>query len=142
MSSTAPVEMSTSFAPGAAPCSRVPSVSVVSRPATMPLTCVPWPPTDSVSVSTEVGTSTMQLVPVLDSSRHTLLRLRTTAVPPSGSCRNGCVGSTPESMTATDTPVPSSAVPLPPVRVLRASDPRVAVFEVASENEIGWLPSR
>src|SRR5690242_16530551 len=46
MSSTAPVEMSTSLAPGAAPWSLRPSVVVVGRPATIPLTCVPWPPAD------------------------------------------------------------------------------------------------
>src|SRR3954471_5360327 len=37
MSRTAPVEMSTRLAPGAAPCSWVPSVSVVGRPAAVPL---------------------------------------------------------------------------------------------------------
>src|SRR6478735_4581903 len=56
ITSAAPVEMDTSLAPGAAPWSVLPSLSVVGRPATMPLTCVPWPPTDSVSVSTKPGT--------------------------------------------------------------------------------------
>src|SRR5690242_1413417 len=73
MSSTAPVEMSTRLAPGAAPCSCVPSVSVVGRPATMPLTWVPCPPPEIVSVSTTFGTFTTQSLLVLDSSRQTLL---------------------------------------------------------------------
>ena len=84
----------------------------------------------------------MQSVLVLDSSAQVLLRLRTTAVPPSGSAKYGWVGSTPESMTATETPAPSSLVPLAPVRVSRASDLRVAVLEVSSKNLMGWLPSR
>src|SRR5256714_13395659 len=53
MLSPAPTDRLISVAPGAAPCSFVPSVSVVSRPATMPATCVPCPPADSVSVSPE-----------------------------------------------------------------------------------------
>src|SRR4051794_30853936 len=73
MSRTAPVEMSTRLAPGAAPCSWVPSVSVVGRPATMPLTWVPWPPPEIVSVSRLFGTFTTQLLLVFDSSRQTLL---------------------------------------------------------------------
>src|SRR3954470_7377663 len=73
MSSTAPVEMSTRLAPGAAPCSFVPSVSVVGRPATMPLTWVPCPPPEMVSVSRLFGTFTTQLLLVFDSSRQTLL---------------------------------------------------------------------
>src|SRR4051794_40651997 len=108
MSSTAPVEMFTRPAPGAAPWSRVPSVSVVGRPATMPDTCMPWPPPEIVSVSTAVGTGTTQSVLAIDSSRHRLLRLATTALLPSLLRRNGWVGSTPESMTATETPLPSS----------------------------------
>ena len=108
MSSTAPVEMETRLAPGAAPCSCVPSDSVVGRPATMPFTCVPWPPPEMVSVSSESGTGTTQSVLVVDSSRQTLLRLATTALLPSAFAGSGWVGSTPESMTATETPLPSS----------------------------------
>src|SRR4051794_11661549 len=73
MSRTAPVEIDTRLAPGAAPCSCVPSVRVVGRPATMPLTCVPWPPPEIVSVSRMFGTLTTQSLLVLDSSRQTLL---------------------------------------------------------------------
>src|SRR5215218_8575562 len=79
MSRTAPVEIETRLAPGAAPWSFVPSVSVVGRPATMPSTCVPCPPPEIVSVSTLSGTRTTQSVVVLDSSRQTLLRFATTA---------------------------------------------------------------
>src|SRR4051812_1896474 len=104
MSSTAPVEMSTRLAPGAAPTWRVPSVSVVGRPATMPFTCVPCPPPEMVSVSSVAGIRSTQLVLVLLSSRQTLLRLATTAREPLAFFRNGWVGSTPESMTATETP--------------------------------------
>ena len=140
--STAPVEIETRLAPGAAPCSRVPSVSVVGRPATMPFTCVPCPPPETVSVSTAVGTRTTQLVVVVLSSRQTLLRLATTALVPSAFLKNGCVGSTPESITATETPEPSSALPLAPVSVATASAPRVAVLLVSSVYSIGVLPSR
>src|SRR3954464_2722316 len=91
ISSTAPVEMSTRLAPGAAPWSFVPSLSVVGRPATMPLTWVPWPPPEMVSVSVPMppidGTGTTQSGVEFDSSRQTLLRLATTALPPSASCR-------------------------------------------------------
>src|SRR5919202_3484984 len=104
MSSTAPVEIETRLAPGAAPCSFRPSLVVTGRPATMPLTWVPWPPPEMVSVSTEFGTGSTQSVLVLDSSRQRLLRLATTALLPSGLRKAGCVGSTPESMTATETP--------------------------------------
>ena len=62
-----------------------------------------------------------------DSSRQTLLRLATTALLPSSFWNEGWVGSTPESMTATETPLPSSAEPFAPVKVLAASAPRVAV---------------
>ncbi len=41
MTMPAPVETETSLAPGAAPWSLPPEDSVVGRPATMPLTCVP-----------------------------------------------------------------------------------------------------
>ena len=51
----APVEIETSLAPGAAPWSLPPSVSVVGRPATMPLTWVPWPPTRERVGVDEVG---------------------------------------------------------------------------------------
>src|SRR3954465_14068094 len=95
-----------------------------------------------VSVSRKPGTGRTQSVPVFDSSRQTLLRLATTALPPSASWRNGGDGSTPESMTATETPLPSSGCPFAPVRVCTASAPRVAVFEVWSKNSIGLLPSR
>ena len=74
-------------------------------------------------------------------SQSTLLLL-TTADPPPGSWRNGCVGSTPESMTPTETPLPVRAVPSAPVRVLIASSPRVEVWEVYWLISIGWLPSR
>src|SRR4051812_9585154 len=117
ISRTAPVEMSTRLAPGAAPCSCVPSVSVVGRPATMPFTCVPWPPPEIVSVSIDVGTGITQSELVFDSSRQTLFRLATTALPPPAFCRNGWVESTPESMTATETPLPSSGSPFAPVSV-------------------------
>src|SRR3954447_171229 len=73
MSRTAPVEMSTRLAPGAASCSCAPSVSVVGRPATMPLTCVPCPPPEMVSVSRLFGTFTTQLLLVFDPSRQRLL---------------------------------------------------------------------
>ena len=43
------------------PCSFVPSVRVVGRPATMPLTWVPCPPPEMVSVSSESGSVTTQL---------------------------------------------------------------------------------
>ena len=55
MNRPAPVERETSFAPGAAPWSCLPLLRVTGLPATMPLTWVPWPPTDRVSVSTVVG---------------------------------------------------------------------------------------
>ena len=45
-------------------------------------------------------------------------------------------------MTPTDTPLPVSAVPSAPVRVLIASSPRVARWEVSRLNSIGVLPSR
>ena len=85
----------------------------------MPLTWVPWPPTDSVSVSTAVGSSCT--VQNASSGSHSVLRLATTALLPSASAKYGCVGSTPESMTATLTPRPVSAVPSAPVRVWVAS---------------------
>jgi hypothetical protein len=52
------------------------------------------------------------------------------------------VGSTPESMTATETPLPSRARPFAPVSVATASAPRVAALEVSCVKEIGVLPSR
>src|SRR4051794_18981837 len=73
ISRTAPVEMSTRLAPGAAPCSLVPSDSVVGRPATMPFTWVPCPPPEMVSVSMPFGTWSTQELLVLDSSRQALL---------------------------------------------------------------------
>ena len=123
--------MDTRPAPGAAPAACRRRASVVGRPATMPLTWVPWPPPEMVSVSTTPGTATTQSVLVVDSSRHTLFRLATTALLPSSLRKYGCVGSTPESMTATETPLPSRASPFAPVRVSTASAPRVAVFEVS-----------
>ena len=135
------MEIDTRLAPGAAPDNEDPSVSVVGRPATMPLTCVPCPPPEMVSVSTLSGSATTQSVLVFDSSRQRLFRLATTALP-SSSCRYGCVGSTPESMTATETPLPSSASPFAPVSVATASAPRVAVFDVSWVKAIGVLPSR
>ena len=51
---------------------------------------------------------------------------------PSSFLKYGCVGSTPESMTATETPLPSSASPFAPVSVATASAPRVAVLEVSA----------
>jgi hypothetical protein len=95
-----------------------------------------------VSVSTLVGTWTTQSVLVVDSSRHRLLRFATTELLPSGLRRYGCVGSTPESMTATETPEPSRAWPSAPVSVATASAPRVARFDVSCVNAIGVLPSR
>ena len=143
MNSTAPVEIETSLAPGAAPAAvPVPSVSTTGEPRAMPETCVPCPPRESVSVSTDVGTSTTQSLPGSDSTRQRLLRLRTTRVLPSASANAGWVGSTPESMTATLTPVPSSAEPFAPTRVCRASSPRVATCEVVVDISMGRLPSR
>ena len=81
----APVEIETSLAPGAAPWSVPPSVSVVGRPATMPLTWVPWPPTDRVSVSTKAGSRWTEQVSV--SGSHSALRLATTALEPSASLK-------------------------------------------------------
>ena len=79
---------------------------------------------------------------VVDSSRHRLFRFATTVLLPSALRKYGCVGSTPESMTATETPLPSSASPSAPVRVATDSAPRVAVFEVSWVKAIGVLPSR
>ena len=57
-----------------------------------------------------------------------------TILPP---LNDGCVGSTPESITATDTPAPVSP------RLLRASRPRVAVCEVEPRNLIDrWASTR
>ncbi len=81
----APVEIETSLAPGAAPWSLPPSVSVVGRPATMPLTWVPWPPSDSVSVSTMFGSFWTEQVSV--SGSQSALRLATTADEPSASLK-------------------------------------------------------
>ena len=139
MTMPAPVEIDTSLASVAAPRCVVPSESVVGRPATMPLTWVPWPPTDRVSVSTTVGSACT--VQAASNGSHRVLRLATTALLPSASAKAGWVGSTPESMTATETPRPVSAVPSAPVSVCAASTPRVAVFDVSSRNSIGWLPS-
>ena len=47
----------------------------------MPLTWVPWPPTDSVSVSTKAGSFWTEQVSV--SGSHRALRLATTALEPS-----------------------------------------------------------
>ena len=85
MTMPAPVEIDTSLAPGAAPWSLPPSVSVVGRPATMPLTWVPWPPTDRVSVSTKVGRRWTEQVSV--SGSQSALRLATTALEPSASSK-------------------------------------------------------
>src|SRR3954469_1101265 len=78
MSRTAPVEMETMLAPGAAPASCPPPESVVGRPATMPLTWVPCPPPEAVSVSRDPGTRSTHSVPVSDFTRQRLLRLATT----------------------------------------------------------------
>ena len=127
------------LAPGAAPCIFVPSESVTSRPATMPETCMPCPPAASRSVS-RLPASTGWHGRTSNGSQ-TILRFLTTAELPSAFRRNGCVGSTPESMTATLTPEPSRAFPFAPVRVARASDPRVAVLDVDRKRSIGSLPS-
>ncbi len=80
MTMPAPVETDTSLAPGAAPWSFSPEVRVVGRPATIPFTWVPWPPTDRVSVSTKLGTFwTLQRLSV---GSHRVFRLATTALPP------------------------------------------------------------
>ncbi len=139
MNSTAPVLRLTRLAPGAAPCIFVPSERVTSRPATVPLTCIPWPPAAVVSVSSGPTSCTVHTVSRSGSQRTFMFF--TTAEEPSSSARNGWDGSTPESMTATETPLPSSDVPSAPVRVLRASSPRVALLEVAMEKSMGWLPS-
>ena len=107
MNSTAPVLMLTRLAPGAAPCIFVPSGRVTSRPATMPLTCMPWPPTESRSVLSDPASTGAQKLSV--SGSQSILRFLTTALVPSAFCRNGWVGSTPESITATETPLPSRA---------------------------------
>ncbi len=85
MKSTAPVEIETRLAPGAAPWSLPPSDSVVGRPATMPFTWVPWPPPERVSVSTESGTFCTEQA--TSSGSHTVLRLATTALLPSASLK-------------------------------------------------------
>ena len=139
MNSTAPVEIETSLAPGAAPWRVVPSLSVTGLPATMPLTWVPWPPPERVSLSTTAGSFCTEQAS--SNGSHSVLRLATTALEPSASAKAGCVGSTPESMTATETPVPVSAVPSAPVWVCPASRPRVAVLDVASRSSIGCLPA-
>ena len=54
MTSAAPVESETSLAAGAAPWMVSPVLSSVGRPAMMPATWVPWPPSERVSVSTLV----------------------------------------------------------------------------------------
>ena len=81
----APVEIDTSLAPGAAPWSLPPSVSVVGRPPTIPLTWVPCPPTESVSVSMVAGSRWTEQVSV--SGSHSALRLATTALEPSASLK-------------------------------------------------------
>ena len=73
---------------------------------------------------------------------QTTLLLLTTADEPSDSRKKGWVGSTPESMTPTEVPVPVRAVPSAPARVAMASSPRVAWWEVYWLNSIGVLPSR
>lgn len=118
----APVDNETILASGAAPDTVLLSLRVTLRPAAILATWVPWPPSDSVSVSTAVGADITHLVSVLASSRHTLFRLRTTLP----SAKAGCVGSIPESITAMLTPEPFSNEPFAPTRFLRASRPRVA----------------
>ena len=67
--------------------------------------------------------------------------MATTALLPSASLKYGCVGSTPESITPTETPLPVSLVPSAPVRVWVASSPRVAWLEVVEKNSMGWSPA-
>src|SRR6476620_3043936 len=55
ITTAAPVDNDTMSAPGAAPDTVVPSLSVTLRPAAMLATWLPWPPRDSVSVSTPSG---------------------------------------------------------------------------------------
>src|SRR3989440_816339 len=144
----APTDRLISVAPGAAPCSRVPSVSVVSRPATMPATCVPCPPADRVSVSLTAVRSRKHESwgsgsgrPRSASGPQMFFMLSFTALEPSALRRNGCVPSTPVSMTAADTPRPSTGRPCPSRSCARACSPRVATFEVDRYSRIGWSPS-
>jgi hypothetical protein len=76
----------------------------------MPATWVPWPPTEMVSVSL-VGACWKQASFVLRMNvmPQAFLRFWTTVLLPSAAVKNGCVPSTPESMTAMDTPVPSAS---------------------------------
>src|SRR3954469_21920073 len=57
ISSAAPTDTETIFAPGAEPPTTSPPGRVYGLPAAMPLTCVPCPPSASRSVSIDVGTS-------------------------------------------------------------------------------------
>src|SRR2546423_5654276 len=102
MLSPAPTDRLISVAPGAAPCSFVPSVSVVSRPATMPATCVPCPPADSVSVSPEAvrvreheAVGTGHGMPKAGSRPPAVLMFSFTALEPSALREKRCVPSTP-----------------------------------------------
>ena len=78
MNSTAPVEIETSLAPGAAPWRVVPSLRVIGLPATMPLTWVPWPPPEIVSLSTTAGSFCTEHSS--SNGSHRVLRLATTAL--------------------------------------------------------------
>jgi hypothetical protein len=62
-----------------------PLLSLVGLPAMMPATWVPWPPAESVSVSTEVGTFTTWQA-ASNGSQRTLL-FETTTEEPSFSVR-------------------------------------------------------
>ena len=140
MNSTAPVLMLTRLEPGAAPCIFVPSDEgdVATGDDAVDVHAVPADRRAGRCRASPASTGA-QVLSV--SGSQTILRFLTTALVPSAFCRNGWVGSTPESMTATETPLPSRAVPSAPVRVLRASSPRVALLEVDSSISMGWLPS-
>src|SRR2546423_3452591 len=105
MLSPAPTDRLISVAPGAAPCSFVPSVSVVSRPATMPATCVPCPPADRVSVSlTAVRSRKHESLgsgsgtPRSASRPPSFFLLSFTATEPSALRRYGCLPARPPSV--------------------------------------------
>src|SRR2546423_848703 len=148
MLSPAPTDRLISVAPGAAPCRWVPSVRVVSRPATMPATWVPCPPADSVSVSlTAVRSAKHESFgngsgsPRSVSGPQMFFMLSFTALEPSALRKNGWVPSTPVSMTAAETPRPSTGRPCPSRSWARACSPRVATFDVDRYRRIGWSPS-
>ena len=86
----------------------------------MRATWVPWPPADSVSVSLTAVRSakhesfgTGSVRPRSVSGPQMFFRLSLTALEPSALRKNGWVPSTPVSITAADTPRPSTGRPCP-----------------------------